>query len=332
MVSIKDIAKQSGMSPSTISRVVNGKKYVNPEKREQILKLIEETGYVPNKAARSMVLQRSFTVGVVIPDTFNMFQRQLFSVIERNLEAFGYHTLFFFVKFEGKSEMECLNRLKAEKLDGVIMLQEIKNPEFYSYLEKINLPVIIATFNYGEIPCIHVDDEQAAMDAVNHLINLGHQKINMISGQGFSFGSLRAEGFFRALEGAALPRDETRVIYTPYYTAEAGMYGMREFLLRGRDFSAVFAATDELAIGAIRALEDEGIRVPADVSVIGFDDIEISDFMMPRLTTIRQPIKEMGEQTALSLHRLISGNNNIMEELVLPYRLIIRESTRALPR
>ena len=112
MVSIKDIAKQVGMSPSTVSRVVNGKKNVKPEKRDQILKLIEETGYVPNKAARSMVLNRTFTVGIVIPDTFNMFQRQLFSIIERHLEAFGYHTLFFFVKFESSSEQDCLNRLK----------------------------------------------------------------------------------------------------------------------------------------------------------------------------------------------------------------------------
>jgi LacI family transcriptional regulator len=329
MVSIKDIAKQVGMSPSTVSRVVNGKKNVKPEKRDQILKLIEETGYVPNKAARSMVLNRTFTVGVVIPDTFNMFQRQLFSIIERHLEAFGYHTLFFFVKFEGSSEQDCLNRLKSERLDGVIMLHEIKNPRFYDYLIKTNLPTVLATFGFHDrpLPSIHVNEEQAAFDAVLHLVNLGHRKINMISGGGFSFGLQRTEGYYRALDSSGIGRDLGRVIFARSYTAEAGMYGMRELLLRGNDFTAIFAATDELAIGAIRVLRDEGIRVPEDVSVIGFDDIDISSYMVPRLTTIRQPLATMGERTAALLHRYITNGNSSETNIVLPYELIIREST-----
>ena len=118
MISIKDIARQVGVSPSTVSRVANGKSYVNPKKREQVLRVIEETGYVPSKAARAMVMKRSFTVGIVLPYTFNMFQRQLFAIVERHLESFGYHTLFFFVKFDGASEQECLARLNSEKLDG----------------------------------------------------------------------------------------------------------------------------------------------------------------------------------------------------------------------
>ncbi|MDR1902809.1 MAG: LacI family transcriptional regulator, partial [Treponema sp.] len=100
MISINDIAKQLGVSPSTVSRALNGKPYVNAEKKEQILKLIEETGYAPNKAARNMAMKRSFTVGIVVPDGFNIFQRQLFSIIERHLDSFGYHTIFFFVKMD----------------------------------------------------------------------------------------------------------------------------------------------------------------------------------------------------------------------------------------
>jgi LacI family transcriptional regulator len=124
-----------------------------------------------------------------------------------------------------------------------------------------------------------------------------------------------------------------RVVFVRNYTAEFGMYGMRELLLRrggGQRFTALFAATDELAIGAIRVLRDAGLRVPGDVSVVGFDDIDISDYMIPRLTTVRQPIKEIGEQTALALHRSISGGGAVSEEQILPYRLIIRESTRAI--
>ncbi|MDR2072721.1 MAG: LacI family transcriptional regulator [Spirochaetaceae bacterium] len=333
MVNIKDIAKQAGMSPSTVSRVINGKKHVNSVKRKQILKLIEETGYVPNKAARSMVLRRSFTVGIVIPDTFNMFQRQLFSIIERHLDSFGYHTLFFFVTFDDQSEDACLNRLKAEKVDGVIMLHEIKNPAFYDYITAAALPIVTATFRYPGFSAIHVNEEQASKDAVMHLINLGHSRILMISGDGFTFGRQRAEGFFQALTEASISWEENRVVFVPHYTAEFGMYGMRELFLREqRNFTALFAATDELAIGAIRVLNDEGIRVPQDVSVVGFDDIEIAEYMYPRLTTISQPLSDMGEKTALTLHRQITGGKGGGKEQILPYKLIIRESTRALAR
>ncbi|MDR3334243.1 MAG: LacI family transcriptional regulator [Treponema sp.] len=330
MVSIKDIAKQVGMSPATVSRVVNGKNHVKDEKRQEILKVIAETGYVPNQAARNMVLQRTFTVGIVIPDTFNMFQRQLFSIIERHLESFGYHTMFFFVKFDGSSEEECLSRLKSEKLEGVILLHEIMAPRFYEYVVEIQLPVVAVTFNHDTIPSLHVDDRLAAFQGVRHLLGMGHRRIAIISGNGFSFGNLRGAGFFQALEAEGIPRDEGRVVSVQHYTPEFGMYGMRELLLRGRDFSAVFAATDELAIGAIRVLKDESIRVPEDVSVVGFDDIEISNYVIPRLTTIRQPLGEIGEQTALMIHRCITGQHSMELEQIFPHQLIIREST-ALP-
>jgi LacI family transcriptional regulator len=327
MVNIKDIAKQAGMSPSTVSRVVNGKKSVNPETRAQILKLIKKNGYVPNQSARNMVLRRSFTVGIVIPDAFNMFQRQLFSIIERHLQSFGYHTMFFFVKSDNASEEDCLNRLKSEKLDGVIMLHEMKNHAFYEYLLRAKLPAITATFYSAGIPAIHVDEEQASLDAVNHLLFLGHRKIKMISGDSFTFGRQRAEGFLKAMAAAGLPRNERALVFVPRYSAEFGMYGMRELLLRDMDFTAVFAATDELALGALRVLNDEGLRVPDDISLIGFDDIEIADYLTPRLTTVRQPLAEMGEQTALSLHRQISEKTGSAGNLILPHRLIIRQST-----
>jgi len=334
MINIKEIARRAGISPSTVSRVVNGKNYVNSKKREQILSLIEETGYVPNRAARSMVLKRSFTVGIIMPDTFNMFQRQLFSIIERHLESFGYHTLFFFVSFDGQSEEACLNRLKAEMPDGIIMLHEIKNPLFYEYIQSTRLPVVTTTFHYPGINAIHVNEEQASRDAVNHLVSLGHRRIMMISGEGFTFGRQRADGFFQALVEADIPWEKNWIIFVRNYTAEFGMYGMRELLLReGKNsFTALFAATDELAIGAIRVLNDEGLRVPEDVSVVGFDDIDIAKYMNPRLTTISQPLTEMGEKTAAALHHQISGNNAVKDELTLPYKLVIRESTRALKK
>jgi LacI family transcriptional regulator len=336
MIGIADIAKQAGVSPSTVSRVVNGKPYVNAEKKELVLKLIRETGYVPNKAARNMVMQRSFAVGVVIPDGFNNFQRQLFSIIERHLDSFGYHTIFFFVKMDSPSEKKCIDSMKTEKLDGVIMLHEIKSNEFYDYIKEADIPIISTLDNYNHIPTIKPDDKQAAFDAVSHLTSLGHRKIDMITGCGFSFGVHRLAGYYRALDEAGIKRDQKRVVDVRQYNAETGMYAMRELLLRGRDFSAVFAASDELALGAMRVLQDDGMRIPKDVSVIGFDDIDISGYLYPRLTTIRQPITEIGEQAAAILHRFITGQHKISGHppgglnIILPHKLIIRESTRSL--
>jgi LacI family transcriptional regulator len=328
MVNIKDIAKQIGVSPSTVSRVVNGKKYVDAEKRARILKLIEETGYVPDKAARSMVSGRSFTVGIVLPAAYTMFQRQLLSLLERRLESFGYHSLFFFVKLEGSNEDECIYRLKSENLDGVVLLHEIKDLAFYEYLIRTGMPTVSATFCFPGIPAIRVNEEQAAADAVKHLVNIGHRKIALIGGAIGTFAEQRAIGYFKALEAAEIDRDENRAAFAPQCNAESGLYCMKELLLRDKDFTAVFAVTDELAIGAIRALKDEGISVPEGVSIIGFDGIELSNYLIPRLTTIRQPLEEIGEQAALTLHRRINGSY-AGGDTVLPHKLIVRESTAA---
>ena len=328
MVGIKDIAKKAGLSAATVSRVINGKNNVNAEKRERILKLVEETGYVPNQAARNMVLGRTFTVGIVIAETFNLFQRQLFSIIGRHLDSFGYQTMFFFVNPDSYSEDSCLARLKAVMPDGLVMIHEIMSKEFYSYIKSINLPCVSITFTRAAFPSIHVNEEAAAFDAVNHLVNLGHRKIKMISVNNPSFGLQRTAGFFRALDQAGIEcNEQEQLLKVRHYTAEFGMYGMRELLLRGGDFSAVFAATDEIAFGAMRVLCDEGIRIPADVSIVGFDDIEIADYMIPRLTSIRQPLLEMGEQAAISLHKQINGTYPNGSDIVASHKLVIREST-----
>ncbi len=329
MISIKDLARLAGVSASTISRAVNDKKYVKPEIRERILALVKETGYVANNAARSMVLKRTFTVGIVIPDTFNMFQRQLFSSLERSLEGFGYRTLFFFVKWEAESELKCLRRLKAEKLDGIIMLHEVTHPSFYEFLSEGSMPVVLCTFSREGLTfhSVHVDEESAARAATAHLIGLGHRNIGLISGSHFSFGSQRADGYRSALEGAGISYDAERTVFVPSYTPEEGRLGMRTLLERAKGLTAIFAVSDELAIGAIRALYEAGLAVPGDVSVVGFDDIDISEYLTPAITTIRQPIQEMGGKTAEIMSDLIAGTKQNEGSTVFGFELVLRESS-----
>jgi LacI family transcriptional regulator len=276
-----------------------------------------------------MVLKRTFTVGIVIPDTFNMFQRQIFSTIEHHLESFGYRTSFFFVKWEPESELKCLKRLRGEKLDGVIMIHEVVHPEFYEYLADSSLPVVLCTFDRDELafPSIHVDEEDGARAATRYLIELGHERIGLLSGSHFSFATQRAIGYRAALEGAGIAFDENIVESSPSYSAEEGRAGMRNLLSRARGLTAVFAETDELAIGAIRALYEAGLSVPRDLSIIGFDDIDICAFLAPGLTTIRQPIREMGRKTAELMSCLIAGEDMNASSTVFGYELIVREST-----
>ncbi|MEI6874476.1 MAG: LacI family DNA-binding transcriptional regulator [Spirochaetota bacterium] len=331
MTSIKDIAKMAGVSASTVSRAINNKQYVKPDIRDKIMALVKKTGYVPDGAARSMVLGRTFTVGIVIPDTFNMFQRQLFSTIEHCLEGHGYRTSFFFVKWEPESESRCLMRLKAQKLDGVIMMHEVGEPEFYDYLAASGMPVVLCTFERPEtgLPSIHVAEEEAAKAATRHLISLGHRNIGLISGQHFSFGTQRAAGYRSALEGAGISAVSALSVLVPSYSADDGRAGMRSLLSRKTTPTAVFAATDELAIGAIRALHEAGLKVPDDVSVIGFDDIDISDYLVPALTTVSQPIHDMGRTTAEMMSDLISGEDRKRGVAPFGHRLVIRESCAA---
>ncbi|MEN6363783.1 MAG: LacI family DNA-binding transcriptional regulator [Rectinema sp.] len=331
MMSIKDIAKLAGVSPSTVSRVINQRKYVKPELRKRIMAVVQETGYVPNHAARSMVLKRTFTVGIVIPYGFNMFQRQLFSIIERQLETHGYHTLFFFVQWDAEMELKCLRRIKSENLDGVIMMHEVTHPDFYSYLANAPMPVVLCTFEHGNFgwPSIHVDEEAAARGATEYLIGLGHRRIGFIAGAHFSFSVQRASGYRTALESAGIGYDESLVVTATGYSAEQGRNGMLRLLERGLPPSGLFASTDELAIGAVRALYEAGYKVPDDVSVVGFDDIDVSAYLAPGLTTVAQPIEEMGLKTADVMFRLISGETSNDMSTVFGHRLVVRESTRS---
>jgi LacI family transcriptional regulator len=329
MISIKDIARITGVSASTVSRVVNGKKYIKAEIRERVLAAVRETGYVPSRAARSMVLKRTFTVGIVIPHAFNMFQRQLFAIIEHQLEAKGFHTLFLFAKWEEESELECLRRLKSENLDGVIMMHEVSHPAFYEYLAQTTVPVVLCTFERADLNCpsVHVDEEAAAHEATEYLISLGHERIGFIAGSHFSFSRQRAQGYRSALDAAGIAYDQDLVSVAGGFGTEYGKVGMTELLAKGEGLTALFASTDELAIGAMRALYERDLAVPRDVSIVGFDDIDVSAYLSPGLTTIAQPIAEIGRATAESISALVSGQAP-PSRMIFGHRLVVRESTR----
>lgn len=331
MTSIKDIARLAGVSSSTVSRVLNDKKYVRGEIRARVMGIVKEKGYVQNHTARSMVLRRTFTVGIVIPDTFNMFQRQLFATIEHRLEQQGYRTMFIFVTWSAESEAACLRKLKSESLDGIIMMHEVQNQAIYRYLNENPGPVVLATFGSGEFafPSVHVDETAAAEEAVSYLAGKGHRRIALLAGAHFNFSAQRAEGYRRVLERFGIEPREAWTVKVPSYSLESGRLGMERLFRQDPSITAVFAMTDELAIGAMRAVRDAGLRVPGDISIVGFDDIDISAYTTPSLTTIRQPIPEMGEMTATLICDLIAKGKSALPSILLPHSLAERESVAA---
>ncbi len=329
MVSIKDIAKLAKVSVSTVSRVLNEQEHVSIEKRTRVLQAIKQTGYVPNRAARDMVSKRTTTIGVVMPETFNMFQRQLFAIVAHHLEQFSYYPSFYFSPTDLQGERACLNKLKADRLDGIIILHEIMLGEFKTYLEENAIPTVLATFSRKDwmATSITISEEDAAQTAVSHLIALGHRDIAFIGGEKSSFAPARLAGYKMALEQAGIGYDEQKVVLARTYTMEAGAEAARLLLERDLPFTALFAITDELALGAMRALGDGGLRVPDDVSVVGFDDIELASYSLPRLTTIRQPIVEMGQMAVALLYSLLTGGNRTPLSISLPTTFVERDST-----
>jgi len=332
MTSIKDIARLAGVSPSTVSRVLNEREYVRDEVRQRVLSIVKEKGYVQNNVARSMVLKRSFTIGVVIPHLFNMFQRQLFASMEFFLEQRGYKTQFFFIRWSEASEQAFLRRLKSETLDGIIFIHELDSPAVYQHIQERGLPVALCTFEKEQFdfPAVHIEEEASAALAIEYLIQKGHSNIGLITGGHFSFGKQREEGYRQALKAHGIPCNPELIVRVPSYNPEAGRSGMMTLLNRRSPMTAVFAATDELAIGAIKSLYDSGLRVPEDISVIGLDDIDISAFTTPGLTTVHQPIFEMGKKSADLVCDWIARGSMQGKVELFSTTIVERESVRAL--
>jgi LacI family transcriptional regulator len=212
------------------------------------------------------------------------------------------------------------------------MLHEVRHPDFYAFITLASLPAVLCTFSSETrgFYSVHIDEAAAARTATEYLIELGHRRIGLISGTHFSFAAQRTAGYRAALEAAGIEYDEVRIISASSYGIEEGRVSMRKMLQQSGDLTAVFAITDELAIGAMRAFHEAGLSAPRNISIIGLDDIDIAAFFVPGLSTMRQPIREMGRKTAEIMYRMIAGDDSGDRSLVFPHELVIRESCRAI--
>lgn len=339
-ITIKDIAKECGVGVSTVSRALNNHPDINPDTRNKILKVIEERGFVPNNSARNLKRIETNTIAVLIKGISNPFFSDMIKIIEAKTEERGYDIVLHHVEAKENEVEVALKLVKEKRLQGIIFL----GGEFVHSDEKlamISVPYVFSTaglnqkqLNNGKYACISVDDYVESTKIVNYLIEMGHTKIAILSArkEDMSVGRLRLEGYISALENNNIEVDNDLIVSLDVndgdeeYTMENGYMQVKKLLDRKTGFGAIYAISDTLAIGALRALKEAGLRVPEDVSVIGFDGITLGDYTNPRLTSLRQPVEDMALATASLICDIIEGKRNI-ERLLFPGELMVREST-----
>ncbi|PLS78909.1 MAG: transcriptional regulator [Chloroflexi bacterium] len=333
-ITIKDIARQAGVSPSTVSRVLNSTKPVAVDKRALVLAAVEELQYRPNEMARGLARGRSMTVGVVVQDIGSPFFAWIVSGIEQGLDRAGYRPMLTTTHWrtDNKSdEVRSLQMVLERQGDGVIVVgSHIPDEQLRVVAEQVPMVVVARRVQGLEAQCVFIDNRDAAYRATRYLIGLGHTRIAHIRGTaGHPDANEREAGYCLALTEAGLPVNE-RLIVDAQFTEQSGLAGVEKLLARGEQFTAIFAANDQSAYGVMLGLFNHGYRIPNDVSVIGFDDQFLSAYTLPPLTTVHQPSLEMGKVATEGLLRMI--NNQAPRLPRFPGELIIRKSAMCIRR
>ncbi|MGB7326211.1 MAG: LacI family DNA-binding transcriptional regulator [Rubripirellula sp.] len=303
---ISDIAEHANVSKSTVSRVLNDKSIVNKQTRTTVLEAMKSLGYEPNVFARSLASGRSMTVGVVTQKIGSPFYDTIMQGVIQGFSGSGYSPLFVDGQWEEGTELEVIQTVLGRKVDGLLLLGGDVSLADLDQLRK-RLPTIVVGKDVPgwEGQCVYVDNRAAAYDATKHLIDYGHRDIALVRGIKHHQDAIRRyEGYAEALADSGIELDPDLVI-EGNFSAQSGILAVSSLLMRGKLFTAIFCANDMVAYGARLALQRSGIRVPEDVSIIGFDDQAESAYVTPPLTTVRQPGNEIGVAAANGLLSLM---------------------------
>lgn len=315
-LTIKDIAKICGVGTSTVSRAMNDDPGINPDTKERILKVVEEFHYVPNNSARNLKVSENNTIGVLVKGRNNHFFQGMYTFIEQELQEAGYDFILKEISWDENNITEAIDMVKSQRLKGLIflggMIEDLDKIRMH-----VDIPYVFCTvatdFNVSDCNLVAIDDEKESCKIVDYLIKKGHKKIAIIAGQkrDFAVGRIRLKGYRKALRDHDIEFDPALVAYQrddlPDYSCENGYAVMKDLLDSGTEFTAVYAISDLTAFGAYKAIYDAGKKIPDDYSVVGFDGIEMTKYMYPALTTIRQPAEEMIKSAIALLTKAIAG-------------------------
>ncbi|MGW1201744.1 LacI family DNA-binding transcriptional regulator [Streptomyces cyaneofuscatus] len=331
---LEEVAARAGVGRGTASRVINGSPRVSEATREAVEAAVAELGYVPNRAARALAGNRTDAIALVVPEPeTRFFAEPYFSAIVRGVGAALADTdmqLLLTLAGNDRERRRLAQYLTAHRVDGVLLVAVHADDPLPELLEQLGMPCVISGARHANEPLASVDSDNfdGARAAVEHLITRGRRSVATITGRLEVYGAQRRlDGYRAALAAAGLPPDE-RLIAPADFTEEGGARAMRELLTRRPHLDAVFAASDVMAAGARQVLREADRRIPEDVALIGFDDSVVARHMHPALTSVRQPIEEMGRRMAQLLLEEIAGR--VGEErptVVLPTELVVRDSS-----
>lgn len=332
-VTIYDVAREANVSMATVSRVVNNNPNVKPQTRKKVFEAIEKLGYRPNAVARGLASKKTTTVGVVIPDISNAIFAEVARGIEDIANMYHYNIILCNADKRKDKEIRVINTLLEKQVDGLVFMGGAVTEEHIQAFKTSSVPIVLcATTDENETyPAVDIDHEAAASDAVQALIDAGHKRIAMISGslEDPSIGYARFQGYKRTLEKAGLKLDES-LVRIGNYRYESGVETTKYFLELPEKPTAIFAANDEMAIGAIHAIQDAGLSVPEDISVISVDNVRMASMVRPQLSTVAQPMYDIGAVSMRLLTKLMNKEAVDHHRVLLPHELIERQSVARL--
>ncbi len=337
-VSIKEVARLAGVSIATVSRCVNNPEKVTEKTRLKVQKAILDTGYSPNTLAQSFRRGRTNLIMVVLPSVGDPFFTDVMRGIRTAAKAKGYSILIEETQLNTMTADEIGAMLVSKQTDGILLLASMSpfGTEILSATSNRRLPIVIGcetvSPELSEFSSVHIDNVAAAKEATNYLVSKGHMRIGMIVGQQMSLLTKdREDGYRSAMRAAGLNIEEGWIVAGDL-TLDGARKATRKLLNHEHPPTAIFCATDEMAIGALHEVKSAGLAVPEDLSIIGFDDIRYAEIVDPPLTTISQPAEEIGERAMYRLCREIEEGRSAggMPEIV-PHKLVIRQSVDAPP-
>jgi LacI family transcriptional regulator len=326
---INDIAKRVGLSKASVSRALNGKQDVDPETRKRVLKVAAQVGYVPSASARALSNGRSNCLGLLVPTLTWPWILEVLRGVAEEIERSGYSLILYTTSGGEDSEREFMSQVvPAGAVDGLALVIPLGMLEYIERLAKGGLPVVVVDDrgHYPDLPTVATTNIEGGRSATLHLVERGRRRIAMLNGpRDFGCNRDRLEGYKSALQKAGLQFDPKLVVDSDFKES-GGASAMTTLLAADPKLDAVFVANDVMAFGAMRALRNSGRRVPDDVAVVGFDDIPASAMTHPPLSTVRQPLYEMGRTAASMVMAAVRGES-ITNRIELPTSLVIRESS-----
>ncbi|WP_438864706.1 LacI family DNA-binding transcriptional regulator [Neptunicella sp.] len=331
MATIYEVSKLAGVSLATVSRVTNGISSVSEKTRQKVLDAMDELNYRPNSIAQSLASNKTDTIGYVVPELHGSFFGSMMSGSDKVLRSAGKHMFIAPGHSNEKDEKEAIEVLLGRRCDALILHLEAISDDYLIDLAKENVPFVVVNRYIESISenCISMDNRLGGYLATQELIKHGHRSIAYIAGSLWKADAReRLEGHKKALQEANIPYDDS-LMYEGDFQGHAGEEGIRALFKQGKPFTAVACANDEMASGAINAIREENLNIPEDISVVGFDNVEYSNYLTPKLTTIHYPMDDIGKMAASwILNKVYDRRAMELTHIVQP-KLIVRHSVAA---